>query len=426
MLDLLKQFLLENVWILGQMAPYLSLGFFFAGLLYAFVPKQMVARHLGGETVGSAVRAAILGVPLPLCSCGVVPTGIGLRRRGASRAAVVSFLISTPQTGLDSIAATYGFFGWVFAVFRPVAAFISGIAGGIATLSLRDRSVSDEKLLRYQNRAEDALEQEQNGRSVLRRFLGGMRYAFVDLLGDIALWLIIGLAVASLISMLIPDGFFAENLHNSFLQMLVMMIVGIPLYVCSTASIPIAAVLMAKGISAGAAFVFLMTGPATNAATLIIVARVMGARVLAMYLGSIAVLALCFGLGLDFLTGHTALTVTTMVMEHDHHMLPGVITWGAALLLSYFLLSHFYESLKHRFARINMAAADNALDLVVEGMNCSHCVRTVTESLKSVPGVNAVNVTLENGLAHVEGENLDHDTLTKAVTGVGYKVRDSR
>jgi uncharacterized membrane protein YraQ (UPF0718 family)/copper chaperone CopZ len=425
MLELLKQFLLENVWILGQMAPYLSLGFVFAGLLYAFVPRQMVARHLGSETIGSVIRAAIIGVPLPLCSCGVVPTGIGLRRRGASRAAVVSFLISTPQTGLDSIAATYGFFGWVFAIFRPIAAFVSGIAGGIATLSLRTHSGQDEDWLRYQNQAEDALEQERNGHSFFQRFLGGMRYAFVDLLGDIALWLVIGLAVASLISMLIPDGFFTENLHSGFLQMLVMMAVGIPLYVCSTASIPIAAVLMAKGISAGAAFVFLMTGPATNAATLIIIARVMGRRVLTMYLGSIALLALCFGLGLDFLTAHTGLTVTSMVMEHDHHMLPGVITWGTALLLSFFLLSHFYTSLKHRYMRMTMAVDDNGLDLIVEGMNCTHCVRTVTESLKNVPGVNTVNVTLENGLAHVEGDNLDRDTLAKAVIGVGYKIRNS-
>lgn len=149
-LAMVSQFLLEMLRLLGEMAPYLMLGFIFAGLLHVFVPRQTVARHLGGNTARSVVKAAVLGVPMPLCSCGVVPTAMGLRKRGASPAAVVSFLISTPQTGLDSIFATYGFLGWLFAIFRPVAAFVSGIAGGIATLLLKHNGEDETRWAKYQ------------------------------------------------------------------------------------------------------------------------------------------------------------------------------------------------------------------------------------------------------------------------------------
>jgi uncharacterized membrane protein YraQ (UPF0718 family)/copper chaperone CopZ len=423
MMVMIQQFLAENLWLIGEMSPYLLLGFFFAGLLHAFVPRKMVARHLGGETVGSAIRASVIGVPLPLCSCGVVPTGIGLRKRGASRAAVVSFLISTPQTGLDSIVATYGFLGWVFAIFRPVAAFVSGIVGGVATLLLKAPNANEDAWLKYHVEAEDALEKEQEARSVPQKFYHGMRYAFTELLGDIALWLVIGVALAALISMAVPDDFFAQNLHNEFLQMMVMMAFGIPLYVCSTASIPIAAVLMGKGITAGAAFVFLMTGPATNAATMLIIGRAMGWRVLALYLASIAVLAVGFGWALDGIMGLTGTTLPALML-HEHDMLPVWITWGSAGVLTFFLALHFLEVWEIRLkGMFRMATTDKGMDLTVDGMNCSHCVRTVTDSLKNVPGVDSVVVTLERGRAHVEGHNLDRTALEKAVTDVGYKIK---
>jgi uncharacterized protein len=424
MVDLLQRFLHETVWLFGQMAPYITLGFVFAGILHAFVPRRVVTRQLGRESVGAAIKASLLGVPLPLCSCGVVPTGIGLRKRGASRAAVVSFLISTPQTGLDSIFATYAFFGWVFAIFRPVAAFVSGIVGGVATLLLKPNAADDALWEKYHVRAEDALEEQSaTPHAFLGRLYSGLRYAFVDLLGDIALWLVIGLLLAAVISMAIPDDFFADTLPGGLVQMLVMMAIGIPLYVCSTASIPIAAVLMSKGISMGAAFVFLMTGPATNAATMLIIGRVLGWRVLAMYLGSIAVLALGFGLGLDLFWSGSAPAMMEHMMHHQHE-LPAFWVWSTGLLLGLFVLRHFVSvwQLKLSGRRI-MADAGKGQDLIVEGMNCSHCVRTVTESLKRVPGVEAVAVTLENGRAHVEGEHLDPAALKKAVEGVGYKVK---
>ncbi|MBU0508722.1 permease, partial [bacterium] len=230
MLELLKLFLLENLWLIGQMAPYLLLGFAFAGLLHAFVPRRAVTRHLGRESAGSAWRASLIGVPMPLCSCGVVPTAIGLRKRGASRAATVSFLISTPQTGFDSILATYGFFGWVFAIFRPIAAFVSGVAGGVATLLLKKNAAEDEHWLKYHVAAEDELAKETKTQPPAKKLWRGMRFAFIELLGDIALWLVVGVAVAAVISMVVPDDFLATRIPQGIAQMIVMMIFGIPLY----------------------------------------------------------------------------------------------------------------------------------------------------------------------------------------------------
>jgi uncharacterized membrane protein YraQ (UPF0718 family)/copper chaperone CopZ len=421
MLLFIQQFLLETIRLLGEMAPYLTLGFVLAGLLHVFVPKSVIAGHLGKNSIGSAMKAAMVGVPLPLCSCGVVPTAMGLLHRGASRAATVAFLISTPQTGVDSIAVTFGFFGWIFAIFRPIAAFVSGIVGGIAVLLLKQAPENDEHWQQYHKASEDALETEMDGRTFSQKLVEGARFSFIELLGDIALWLVVGLAVAALIAMVVPDDFFADKLGRDLVTMLVMMALGIPLYVCSTASIPIAAVLMTKGISAGAAFVFLMTGPATNAATMLIIGRVMGWRVLGMYLSSIAIFALAFGLGLDALLAQTGWTVNP-AMTHEHGMNPWIM-WGSAGLLTFFIIYHFYNSLTKRFITMTPKPSDKpTLDLIVEGMTCSHCVRTVTQSLQNVSGVDSVTVTLENGSAHIEGENLDRTKLVSAVESIGYKV----
>lgn len=418
--DILRSFLLEAVWLYGQMAPYLTLGFIFAGLLYAFVPRRFVGRHLGSESVGSATKAALLGVPMPLCSCGVIPTGIGLHKRGASRAATVSFLISTPQTGVDSILVTYGFFGWVLAVFRPLVAFISGIIGGVSVMLFGKKVGSEEHLLKHHKASEDELAKPQNHPTVWQRFARGMRFAFIDLLGDIALWLVVGILIAAAISLAVPDDFFADKLGGGLPSMLLMMVFGVPLYVCSTASVPIAAVLMTKGISAGAAFVFLMTGPATNAATMMIIARAMGWRVLGLYLGSIVVLAIASGLGLDYFVSQTGLTVAP-ALEHVHKE-TGWLLWGSGALLGFFLLLKLYRW-SMRKIQTGEGWIPKVTELKIEGMNCSHCVANVTESLKAVPGVRAVDVVLETGKARIEGDAVSTDALHKAVEGAGYKVK---
>jgi uncharacterized membrane protein YraQ (UPF0718 family)/copper chaperone CopZ len=414
----------ETAQLYGQIAFWLLLGFTLAGILYLVIPKSAVLRHMGKDSLGAAWKASLLGVPIPLCSCGVIPTAMGLRKQGASRAATISFLISTPQTGVDSIAVTYSFLGPVFAVFRPVAAFVSGVIGGsLVTLLGKERgnsrfpvevASSDESLLAH--------ERHMRGLPFRVKVRKMIHYAFTDLLGDIAFWLVLGLLIAAGIALVIPDNFFAERIGAGFPSMLLLMIAGIPLYVCATASVPIAAVLMLKGVSAGAAFVFLMTGPATNAATMMIIGRVMGKRLLAFYLTTIAALSLMMGLALNALLAWTG--TEQSVIGHIHEqILPMWLQIAASVVLGAFLLRHFIVVWRRKLeASVVTKEEAGAKTLAVMGMHCSHCVETVQAALLRVPGVGKVEVSLERGSAIVEGTNIRDEDLKAAVEGVGYKV----
>jgi len=262
--------MLEGIWgaivefwrVLGEMSPYLLFGFLVAGVLSVVVRPETVERHLGGHGLWPIVKASAFGVPLPLCSCGVIPVAASLRKHGASRGATTSFLISTPQTGVDSIFVTLSLLGPVVAIFRPIAALVSGVIGGsVVSLSQGD----DVSSSRAEEKCQDVCCTGDTGRG---KFLRILSYGFVTLPRDIARAIIVGLALAGIISVLVPSDFFAGALGQGITGMLVMMAFGIPVYVCATASVPIAAALIAKGASPGAAIVFLMTGPATNAAAI--------------------------------------------------------------------------------------------------------------------------------------------------------------
>ena len=245
--------LLTAFWdLFMEMAPYLVLGFLLAGVLHVFFPKHKVHKYLGGKNLKSVINASLVGIPLPLCSCGVIPTGVSFHKNGASKGASVSFLISTPQTGVDSILATYSLMGLPFAVIRPIVALITGIIGGVATNAVDESPVTE---------APQSAVNEIKG----NKFIAMLRYAFVDFLADIAKWLVIGLAIAAVITVMVPDSFFESYLSNPYLNMLLVLAASVPMYVCATGSIPVAMALLVKGISPGAAFVFLMAGPATNA-----------------------------------------------------------------------------------------------------------------------------------------------------------------
>ncbi|MFH1010562.1 MAG: SO_0444 family Cu/Zn efflux transporter [bacterium] len=421
LLEILSNYVRETASLYSQMAFWLLLGFALAGVLYLVIPKSAVIRYLGNESLGAAWKASLLGVPIPLCSCGVIPTAMGLRKQGASRAATVSFLISTPQTGVDSIAVTYSFLGPIFALFRPVAAFISGVIGGALVTLFGKEQPKDEFPVEAASSSESLLAHERHMRGLpLRAKLRKMiHYAFVDLLGDIAFWLVVGLLIAGAIALLIPDNFFAERIGAGLPSMLLLMIAGIPLYVCATASVPIAAVLILKGVSAGAAFVFLMTGPATNAATMMVIGRVLGKRILAFYLTTIAILSLLLGLTLNVLLKWTGTEQT--ITGHIHgEMLPIWLQLGAAILLGALILRHFVRVWGRRLAAPKYEAG--AKMLAIFGMHCSHCVESVQAALSSVRGVEKVEVNLERGTAIVEGTNVRNEDLKEAVEGVGYKV----
>jgi uncharacterized membrane protein YraQ (UPF0718 family)/copper chaperone CopZ len=398
--------------VLTQMAPYLLFGFLVAGLLSVFLSPEAVERHLGGRGMGPVVKAAAFGVPLPLCSCGVIPVTASLRRHGASPGATTAFLLSTPQTGVDSILVTLSLLGPVYAIFRPLAALITGVVGGALVLLFGTRN--GEAAAPEPCQAACCSGEPHGGR--LRRALA---YGFVDLPRDIGKSLLVGLLLAGLISVLIPEDWFARQVGRGIVPMLLMMAAGIPVYVCATASVPIAAALIGAGVSPGAAFVFLVTGPATNAAALATVWRVLGRRATIIILITIAICALAFGFLLDYLFE----LVPTVHPAPMDGMMPAWLRVGSTVVLLLVLGGAFVPRRRVREA-VEPAGAGEEQTLRIEGMTCSHCVATVRRALMECPGVASADVELKPGSAVVRGSGLDAAALRQAVEAVGYRVAE--
>jgi uncharacterized membrane protein YraQ (UPF0718 family)/copper chaperone CopZ len=407
---ILSTFLL-SVWdTLKEMAPYILFGFLVAGVLSVAIRQETVERHLGGKGIGSVIKAALFGVPLPLCSCGVIPVAASLRRHGASEGATTSFLISTPQTGVDSILVTLSLLGPVFAVFRPIVSFVSGLFGG-TLVTLFGSSKGSDAPARPSCVGECCTECEE-GNAVTR----ALKYGFVTLPGDLNRALLVGVAIAGLIAAVVPDDYFATILGGGIISMLVMMALGIPVYVCATASVPIAAALIAKGVSPGAALVFLMTGPATNAATITTVWRIMGKRIAALYIGTVAVSAIIAGLLLDYI--FSALQIPAF--SGMPAMIPGIIKTAGAVVLLGVLFASFFRTTRVGGESMNNESKQR-VKLVIGGMTCEHCARSVQRALMENTGVVSAEVDFKNGTASVTGNNLDLSRLADAVNGLGYK-----
>jgi hypothetical protein len=314
----------------AEMSPYLLFGFFMAGLLSVLVSRRLVEKHLGGSGIWPVVKASILGVPLPLCSCSVIPVTMTLHKHGASRGAAVSFLLSTPQTGVDSILVTYSLLGPVFAIFRPLAAFVTGIVGG-ALVNLFGLSSKNE--IEQAPQCEDECCQV-NGAPKTNPVVRMFKYGFITMPRDIGKPMLLGLVIAAFISALLPDNFFAEKLGTGIFPMFVMMLLGIPMYVCATASVPIAAAMMLKGLTPGAAIVFLMTGPATNAASIVIIWKILGRATALTYLAAVAGCALASGILLDLII--TSAPIGHLAHQHTE-MLPPLVKYISAIILFFIL-----------------------------------------------------------------------------------------
>lgn len=345
--------ILQASWdIFREAAVYLVFGFVVAGLLRYFVPSEKVARHLGGNGTRQVVYASLLGIPLPLCSCGVIPTAIGLHKQGASKGATLSFLVSTPETGIDSIAITYALLDPIMTIFRPVSAFITAMFVGISENLLgkknHDSSISDSLSCNL----------DRDNRPVLVsvplpfhiKIVKGLRYAFISLLGDLANWLLLGFILAGAISYFIPVGWLEEHFNSPILSMLIMLVVGIPLYVCATASTPIAAALMIKGLNPGAALVFLLAGPATNIATMTIIARYFGKATLAIYLTGITFCALLFGSLLNGLYSFLGINPIVLIGKAGE-MIPPWLELSGVFLLLIFLPFGWYNEHKSKLKK---------------------------------------------------------------------------
>ncbi len=309
----------------AEMSPYLLFGFFVAGILSVFISQRFVERHLGGRGIWPLVKASLFGVPLPLCSCGVIPVSISLHKHGASKGSTISFLLSTPQTGVDSIFATLSLLGPVFAVFRPAVAFVTGIIGGIL-VNVFDRDKNEDPDRPKETCTDECCSSSKKSSRIVK----GLKYGFVTLPRDIGKAMLIGLVIAACISAFVPDDLFAEKLLGTgIFAMVVMMFLGIPVYVCATASIPVAAALILKGLTPGAALVFLITGPATNAAAFTTIWKALGGRTAIVYLFTVAVSALGAGILLDMMFPGLGASVQT----HLHQMEPSILGHISALVL---------------------------------------------------------------------------------------------
>ncbi len=335
----IKLFFNELFSLTNEMSPYLLLGFLFAGILHVYIKKETINRYLGKRNFKSVILASLFGIPLPLCSCGVIPTGISFYKEGSSKGATVSFLISTPQTGIDSILVTYSLLGLPFAILRPIVALFSGIFGGLLT------NIIDKKGNKIQENPICSCEKDEKQTQKRNSIFTMLKYAFVEFLQDIAKWLIIGLVIAALISVLLPDDFFTRYVGDNLLSMLIVLVASIPLYVCATASVPIAAVLILKGLSPGAALVFLMAGPATNAATITVLGKSLGKSTVLSYLVSIIIGAFFFGILIDSFFPKDFFIDKIQIMHHQD-IIPEWIKISSSVILTLLLINGLLKKYK--------------------------------------------------------------------------------
>ena len=404
------------------MAPYLLLGFLLAGLMHAFIPRQIYSQYLSQPNFRSVLLAALFGVPLPLCSCGVLPTAMGLRREGGSKGATVSFLIATPQTGIDSIIATYSLMGLPFAIIRPIVAFITAIFGGALVNRFEPQSTLSANEANTAKTEGCACSTQCNeSESFLQRMRSALTYGYVEMMADIGKWLVIGLIVAGMITSLVPDTWFEVFKDNSMLSILLVLAISVPMYVCATGSIPIAVALMLKGLTPGTALVLLMAGPACNVASLLVINKVMGRRTLLLYLLAIVGGAIGFGLGIDYLLPRDWFTLG-LRMQEGCCTTEELGTFNIICAILFLVL--FINALFHHYHDEEDTCEIDATSKVfhIEGMNCSHCATNVERAIRSIEGVEDVSVSLSENKAIVSG-NIDENLIHSAVESLGFKIK---
>lgn len=384
-----------------EMSPFLMLGFLISGLLYIIISKETITNNLGKPGALSVIKAAIFGVPMPLCSCGVIPVAASLYQRGASKGATLSFLISTPQTGVDSILITYGMLGPVFAMTRPVIALITGVIGGLFTEQINSEDYTTSI--------------KTNHKHPKKTLKDAIKYAFISLPQDIAGPLIKGILMAGLITLLIPDNFFQDYGITGWSAMILMAVLSIPMYICATASVPIAAGLISSGIEPGAAFVFLMAGPATNIATISVIINTLGKKIVYIYLSTIFTCSIISG---ALINKFIIINLNSMhhQMNHNHwlNILSGLLLLAVCIyaISSKFFIKDVIENLKIK--------AD--LSFIVKGMTCNHCKETVTEAINTCDGIQDVTINLESGQTFIYGNNLNKQHIITSINNVGYSI----
>ncbi len=412
--------ILQNAFeLLLDMAPYLMFGFLVAGILNEFISAEKIAKNLGKNNFSSVLKAALFGIPLPLCSCGVIPPTMSLKKAGASRGSVISFLVATPTSGADSILATYSLMGPFFAAYRVAASFLAGLFSGVfANLTSKNDPVSEQ--------TNTPIKDAQERVNIWQRIRRVFHYAYFELLSEIGKWLVIGILIGGLITFVIPDNFFSETLTAGWQTILLMILVSIPIYVCATGSIPIAAALMLKGLNPGAAFVFLLAGPATNSVTITVVSRFLGRKTTIIYLATLTIISVTLAFGLDALWG--AFNIQFSMAEHIHKsLLPGWLVWSSAIALAVLLtVTLIQNKIKTSTPEQSDEVSDMKTTFRVPDMSCNHCVNTIKDAIKNVKGVENYSVNLSNKFVTVNyNKDVTKEEIVHAVIESGYQVDES-
>ena len=493
-LEILEKFFWQFITLFSEMAPFLLLGFLLAGILHVWVPNHLYVPKISKPNFKSVLWSALFGVPLPICSCGVIPTSIALRKEGASKGASVSFLISTPATGVDSILATYSLLGGPFAILRPIAAFVTAMLGGVltnlVTKNEKDTGVTvvgEAHAHEHHHEHHDHHEHEDHHccdghcecdgadacsdkKSFAQKIKETVEYGFVNMIGDVSKWLIIGLLLGALIAAFVPDDFFLFLHEYPLLCMLVVLVLAMPMYTCATGSIPLALALVEKGITPGAALVLLMAGPATSIASMLVVGKAFGKRTLAAYLVSIAFGALFFGFVIDtfFMDSFLASMLPHASAECHGHGALGVFDYVCAALFAVLILyakfahkgcgchggcgcgdhecccecggdddhdhcgcgendgrhEHHHEGECHCHEHHHEHEEPVVATYRVLGMSCSHCKACVEKAVMLLDGVLSAEADVSSKELHVEwhdDDDVDEAALQKAVEEAGFE-----
>ena len=487
--EIVEKFFWQFVTLFSEMAPFLLLGFLLAGILHVWVPNHLYVPKISRPNFKSVLWSALFGVPLPICSCGVIPTSIALRREGASKGASVSFLISTPATGVDSILATYSLLGGPFAVLRPVAAFATAMLGGVFT-NLLTKGESDtgvkvvgeahqphhEHKHNHEHGHHDgdcecehdghdhdeccececghcecglSADSEPEKRSFIEKLRATAEYGFVNMIGDVSKWLVIGLLLGALIAAFVPNDFFLFLHEYPLLCMVVVLVLAMPMYTCATGSIPLALALVEKGITPGAALVLLMAGPATSIASMLVVGKAFGKRTLVAYLVSIAFGAMFFGFIVDtfFMDSFLASMLPHASAECHGHGAVGVFDYVCAAVLALLMIyakfahkgcgchggccecdhecgcehEHCDCEHDHEYSHEHEACV---MMYRVTGMTCSHCKACVEKAARMLDGVLSAEADVASKELRVKWHNeddVDESALKKAIEDAGFE-----
>ncbi len=411
-MEMIQEIVVTVVSIFNTMSVYLLLGFLFAGMLHVFVPQHLFSNYLSKNNWVSVMYATLFGIPLPLCSCGVIPTAMALYRQGASKGAVVSFLIATPQTGVDSIIATYSLMGLPFAIIRPVVACITSVFAGLVTNAFVGQDSSAVTV-------NAAIATPQENLSWGQKIKGVFQYGYVEMMEDIGKMLMFGLLVAGLITYFVPDNFFLVFGNHTLLTMLLVLLVAIPMYVCATGSIPIAIALMMKGMSPGTALVLLMAGPAANIASMLVIGKVLGKKTFVLYVTTLIIGAIACGLFIDNCLPAAWFDASHLVHVAHHH---GNFYWVKAGCSVVLLLLFINSLVRKKAQEKKQEPQKNMLAFQVGGMHCHNCKRNVIRVISQLKSVKRVTVDLNAATVYVEGNPTDEE-VKSAVQAIGFTFK---